>query len=179
MAAGEDQPQPVVLDVLVFRPSASLALASIWRTSSSCEASKRARRRMPSIALKRPAETSQPRIGRQPIARPLLDCCRKGRVHRLLGDIEIAEQADQRGEDAPRVGAVDGVHHRARGMDRIFVHGRAASLFQTMSGETRLPQLFGKSIRFRQEHRASDCDAPAPRACKDLATSCTLVVQSS
>jgi len=60
---------------------------------------------MPSIALKRPAKTACPRIGRPPIARPLLDCCRKAACI-ALGDIEIAEQADQRGEDAPRVGAV-------------------------------------------------------------------------
>jgi hypothetical protein len=89
---------------------------------------------MPSMALKRPAETSHARglAGR----RPLLDGRRKGRVHRLLGDIEIPQQADQGGEDAPRVGAVDGINHRARGMDRIFVHGLAVSLFRPVSGES-------------------------------------------
>src|SRR2546422_2721136 len=32
-------------------------------------------------------------------------------LFRSLGELEVAEQADQGGEDAARVGAVDGVHH--------------------------------------------------------------------
>ena len=40
-------------------------------------------------------------------------------VHRLLGEIEIAEQTDQGREDAARIGAVDGVDRRAHLFDRV------------------------------------------------------------
>ena len=68
-----------------------------------------------SMALKRPAETSQARgIGGHAIARPLLERRGEGVVQRLLGEIEVAEQADQGREDAARLGAVDSVDHLAR-----------------------------------------------------------------
>ena len=44
----------------------------------------------------------RPRIGRHAVARPLLQRRREGIVQRLLGEVEVAEQADQRGEDAAR-----------------------------------------------------------------------------
>ena len=55
-----------------------------------------------------------PRIGGHAVARPLLERGAEGVVQRLLGEVEVAEQADQRGEDAARLGAVDGVRRRAR-----------------------------------------------------------------
>ena len=48
-------------------------------------------------------------IGGHAVARPLLDGGREGLVKRLLGQIEVAEEADQGGEDAARLGAVDGL----------------------------------------------------------------------
>src|SRR5262249_166304 len=62
-------------------------------------------------------------IGRDAIARPLLQRCAKGIVQRLLGDIEVAEQPNQCGKDAARFGAVDGVH-RVTG---LFGHSTYAS----------------------------------------------------
>ncbi len=56
------------------------------------------------------------RIVGHAVARPLLDGRRKGVVHRLFGAIEIAEQADERREHAPRVGAVDGIHRLPRAL---------------------------------------------------------------
>ncbi len=50
------------------------------------------------------------------VARPLLDRRGEGVVHRLFGAIEIAEQADERREHAPRVGAVDGIYHLPRAL---------------------------------------------------------------
>ena len=63
------------------------------------------------------------RVVGQPLARPLLDGRRKRVVHRLFGAIEIAEQADQRRQHAPRVGAVDGIHHLPRALARKVIHG--------------------------------------------------------
>jgi len=60
MAAGKDEPQPVVLDVSPSQAGVSSAMASTCSATSSI-ATNRARRRMPSIALKRPADTSQAR----------------------------------------------------------------------------------------------------------------------
>lgn len=56
------------------------------------------------MALKRPAETSQARGLR--VARPLLDGGDEGVVQGLLGQLEIAEQADQGRQHAPRLLAV-------------------------------------------------------------------------
>ena len=49
------------------------------------------------------------RIGGHAVARPLLERRGEGVVQRLLGAVEVAEQADQRREHAARLGAVDGV----------------------------------------------------------------------
>jgi hypothetical protein len=49
----------------------------------------------------------RPRVGRHAVARPLFGGGDEGFVQPLLGKIEIADESDQRGEDAPRLGAVD------------------------------------------------------------------------
>ena len=48
----------------------------------------------------------------------------EGIVNRLLGAFEIAEEADQRGEHAARVGAVDRFHFRADRCVRLVAHRR-------------------------------------------------------
>ena len=63
-------------------------------------------------------------IGRHAVARPLLERGPERVVQRLLGAIEVAEQADQRGQDAARLGAVDRVHELAYVLSRIPVHSR-------------------------------------------------------
>ena len=45
--------------------------------------------------------------------RPQAQPSRKGFVHRLLGQIKIAEQADQGREDSPRIDAIKGVEQFA------------------------------------------------------------------
>ena len=62
------------------------------------------------------------RIRGHAVARPALDGRGERVVQRLLGEVEVAEQADQRGEDAARLGAVDGVEHLAHRFDRILAH---------------------------------------------------------
>ena len=117
MATGENQPQPIVLDVIFAR------LRSI---SGACgDPLRKLRQRCivagtPAHAVDRfeAAGRDEPRarIVGHAVARPLLDGRRKGIVHRLFGAIEIAEQADERREHAPRVGAVDGIHHLPRAL---------------------------------------------------------------
>ena len=94
MAAGEDQPQPVVLDVLAIR-RCGLVREVLDGLGDIVE---RVEPRAPAHAVNRleAAGRNQPRarIGGQAIARPLLQCCPESIVQRLFGDIEIAEQAD-------------------------------------------------------------------------------------
>ena len=72
---------------------------------ASSSASNRARRRMPIDGLESPGR-HQPRarIGGDAVARPLLQRRRERIVQRFLGHVEVAEQADQRGQHAPRIG---------------------------------------------------------------------------
>ena len=121
VAAGEDQPQPVVLDALVVPLGAApAARPRAARRRPSSEASNRARRRMRVDRLEA-AGRNQPgaRVGRHALARPLLDRRGERVVQRLLGEVEVAEQADQRGEDAARLGAVDRLDRLARAVDRV------------------------------------------------------------
>ena len=110
VAAGEDQPQSIVLDALVAGYVATAARLGFQRRQDASEmASKRARRRITSIALKRPAETSHAR-GFAGTPSPATAPAPKQRPREgLFRQVEIAEQPDQRGEDSPRIGAVDGV----------------------------------------------------------------------
>jgi len=103
------------------RVAGSLAAESNLSASSSSAASKRARRRRASIALKRPTETS-PRIGGHSSLGPLLQRRSEGGVQRVLCEVEVAEQADQGGEDAARVGAIDLVHFFVQLLDHALVH---------------------------------------------------------
>jgi hypothetical protein len=56
-----------------------------------------------------PPRGNQPRarIGRDALDRPLLDRCRERILQRLLGEIEIAEEADERRENPAGLGAIN------------------------------------------------------------------------
>ena len=117
MAAREDQPQAIVFDAVVDR---------FRRLGGACGdplgelRQRRVEARAPAHGVDRleAAGRDEPRtrVVGQPLTRPLLDGRRKRVVHRLFGAIEIAEQADQRRQHAPRVGAVDGIHHLPRAL---------------------------------------------------------------
>ena len=64
------------------------------------------------------------RILRQPFGRPLLHGRAEGFVQRFLGALEVAEQADQRREDAARILAVDLVDLGADARDFWGGHAR-------------------------------------------------------
>ena len=55
------------------------------------------------------------RVARQPVARPTLDRSRECFVQRLLGEVEVADQANERGQHTTRIRAVepfDGARNR-------------------------------------------------------------------
>ena len=115
MAAGENQPQPVVFYILIF-------------TCQLCRGSRRVKllgelhkRRIESGASPHTVDCfkaasgnqPRPRICRYPIARPLLHCRNEGVVQCLFGEVEIPQQSDECGENPPRVRAVDFVDNFA------------------------------------------------------------------
>jgi hypothetical protein len=53
--------------------------------------------------------------------RPLLHCRSEGIVEGILGQVEIAQQANQCGKYAPRFGAINGVHLLAYCFVCVFV----------------------------------------------------------
>ncbi len=107
MAAGENEPQAIVLDGLAVRWSGLVddcidLLGDILH---------RVEPRASAYAVDGLEATGryQPRarIRRDAVARPLLERCPESIVQRLLGEIEVAEQPDQRGEDPSRFGTID------------------------------------------------------------------------
>src|SRR6185312_12305992 len=50
------------------------------------------------------------RIGRQPVLRPTLQSCGKGVMQRVLGKIEIAQEANKRGQNSAGLRAVNRIH---------------------------------------------------------------------
>ena len=66
------------------------------------------------MTLKRPADMSHARGLAGTPSRGHCATAAEGVVQRLLGEVEVAEQAEQGGEDAARVGAVDVVHQLER-----------------------------------------------------------------
>ena len=107
MTAGEDQPQPIVFAPL--HPSAPARIAPRSRLASVDQrVVEPARRRNVSMALKRPAETSQARgLSGTPFSGPRLDRRDEGVVQRFLRKIEVTQQPDQSGEHPARLGTVE------------------------------------------------------------------------
>ena len=122
MAAGENQPQPVVLDVLavelcgIIGEGVDLLGDIVERVEPGAPAD--AVDGLEAAGRNQP----RPRIGGHAIARPLLERGAESVVQRLFGEVEVAEQADQRGEDAARLGAVDGVHHLPHPFGSVLTH---------------------------------------------------------
>jgi hypothetical protein len=122
MAAGEDQPQPIILDTLFVGPGVGRNgdLLCGTRFVELIEP------RLPAQAVNRleaaRRHQPRPRIPRHSLARPLLECGSERVVQRFLGGVEVAEQTDERREHAPRFGDVDSVDGLVDGIDRG--HGR-------------------------------------------------------
>ena len=73
-----------------------------------------------------PSRGDQPRGGilRNPFSGPLLHGRAKGVAERLLGAVEVAKQADQRRQDAPRFLPIEGFDLRANSRDLGCWHRR-------------------------------------------------------
>ena len=94
------------------------------------------------------------RIGGHAVARPLLQRGPEGVVQRFLGDVEVAQQADQRGEHATGVGEIDGIHRlvhwigRRHGDRSHHLHSVSASSSHP-TGSTQRPRNSQISTRWR------------------------------
>ena len=101
MAAGEDQPQPIVLDTLPV-PCGGVACRNVKSAGDLLE--RRVEPGAPAHCVDGLEAAGRhepcPGIGGYAITRPPLYCCGKGIVQRFFGEVEVAEQADQGGEDA-------------------------------------------------------------------------------
>ncbi len=128
MAAGEDQPQPVVGDVVVFGVAELLGSVRLIRDFAAAFA--QAIDRFESPGRNEPGA----RIRRGAVDRPALDRGRERVLERLLGEIEIAEEADQSGENAAGLGAVDR-------LDRVY------GWSNSMIGRTSTVPCFAPGIR--------------------------------
>ncbi len=112
MTASEDQPKPVIFDgfILPLRRVGGHGLDRLGRGVQSSSASQ-------DIDGLVAAGRNEPgsRVRGHAVCRPFLEGRAECVLHRVFGELKVAEQSDQRGEDAPRVGAVDridGVSHR-------------------------------------------------------------------
>ena len=104
MAAGENQTKAIVWDFTCIDGDVGRRAGLVQRIEPL----------LPPQAVDRlePAGRHEPRSGvrRNAVARPLFERRPEGVVQRLLGGIEIAEQPDERRENAPGFGNVDGIH---------------------------------------------------------------------
>ena len=117
MTAREDQAKPIILEAVLaffvgpfrrarlrFEMSHQLVLGRVESCPSTegVDGFESGRRNQP-----------RSRVAGYSTRRPHAQRSRKGFVHRLLGKIEIPEQADQRGQDSPRIRAIKGVEQFA------------------------------------------------------------------
>jgi hypothetical protein len=125
MAASEDQPQPVVLDA--FLVPGGLCAGGIDQRVGVFQLLEPRTPAHPVDGLEAPGRNQPcPRIGGHAIARPLLQRRTEGIVQRLFGEIEVAEEANQGGEDAARVGAVEAAHRRPHPLGGVLTHRQGA-----------------------------------------------------
>jgi hypothetical protein len=115
MAAGEDQPQPVVLDVFVAAPRRRVGndrLHLLGHLVQGIEAGALA----DVVDRLEAAGGDEPRpgVGRHAFLGPLLQSGLEGIVQRFFGEIEVAEQADQGGAHSTGLGAAGRLHRLAR-----------------------------------------------------------------
>jgi hypothetical protein len=133
MAAREDQAEPFVGNpvhvVLLVRrrlqPGEQLALARQRLLAPQPVDRAVARRR----------DDPRARIGRDAVTRPALERCREGLLNRVLGEVEVAEDAGQDGDRAAPLVAVDpsdrldpgaGSYRRASASAGIGITGRTS-----------------------------------------------------
>jgi hypothetical protein len=108
MAADEDQPQPVVFedgvvdDRVIGRLQLEAARDLVLRRVVARTAAERVDR-----LETRGGDEPRPRVLRHALGRPLNQRRAEGVVHRFFSRVEVAEDADESGEDAAGFGAID------------------------------------------------------------------------
>ena len=113
MAAGEDEAQPIVLDALLVRPRRRVD--DPRRLASSADLVERIEARPAANAVDR-LEACRPRPAMRagsPGRRSRGHCssaARKASCSASSADVEVAEQPNQRRENPPRLGDIDGVY---------------------------------------------------------------------
>ena len=122
MAARENQSQPIVSDALFVSPCGRIDNPEIGVLAVLVQ---RIETLAPPDGIDglEPSGGDEPRarVVRHAVARPLLQRRPEGVVQRLLGDVEVAQQANQRREHAPRVGGVNGIHRLSYVIGRFHV----------------------------------------------------------
>jgi hypothetical protein len=119
VTAGEDKPQLVVVDSILLgharigRGGVELLSQSTQRRVEPCAASQGVDR-LETTGGHEPCAW----IGRHALPRPALDSGGEGVVQRLLGEIEVTEETDERGENAARVVSIGDLDRLARGLRR-------------------------------------------------------------
>ena len=112
--------------------SSTVSSAASGTSSSRVFAASVRSRRMRSIARLRAVVTSQaPRVGGGAVARPALRRDRERLLRGFLGEVEVAEEADQGGEDASPLVAEDLLedrYHSTTGRTSIAPPMRAAGI---------------------------------------------------
>jgi hypothetical protein len=135
VAAGKDQTQPVVLQAGALRDIRVFGLM-IQPVGELRERRVEAGAAAKGVDGLEAADRDEPGAGvvRHPALGPLLQRRREGVVQRVLGEVEVAQQADQGGEDATRVGTVDLTHHLARDRGRSPLHAVRACHTPMLTG---------------------------------------------
>ena len=110
VAAGEDEPQAIVFDLLALVPVRRRVGHRLDGLGMILPADQ-ARIAAQAVDRLEPADGDQPgdRVRRHAVAGPLLGRRQKGIVFRFLGQVQASQQPHQRREDAPPVAAVDGL----------------------------------------------------------------------
>ena len=123
MAAGEDQTEAIVLDLFIslLTRCGVLTRDSMWATRSLCAPSKRARRRIASMALKRAVEISHGRgLSGMPVFGHVIQSGGECLVHRLFGQVQVSQQAHERRQNPARFCPVKSLN----GPAELFRHRR-------------------------------------------------------
>src|SRR5215207_1067575 len=108
MAAGEDEAQPFVGDrahvVLLLGSKLLQAGEQLGLSREGALAADAVDRAIP-----RGGNDPRGRVARRPVARPALECGRERVLHRVLGELEVAEDADQNRDGASPFLAEEGL----------------------------------------------------------------------
>ena len=103
VAAGEDEAEAVVFDLMGFIAFNGKCFGMLFFERIEARAAPDGIDRLEAPRRHQPGA----RIGRDSVARPLLERSAECLVQRLLGEVEVAQKAHQRREDAARLRAID------------------------------------------------------------------------